>query len=264
MKARRVFLPTFLVAAIFITAAALGIALAVFTTQKLLPNPSVLVAFETLRQDILRAQATLPEKLPFTQAVQDHPPQIRQSNKFDENWSAGPNPAPLRAPPGLTLAMEWPQHVDHQAVLRISQAIAQPSLQTTAVAFRPVETPYFRRDYPLVMPPPQMRDQAVSTTPPPALPRPKPRITTATAPPTPTRAPDQEKRGPGQVAVLRIMHDQGPPQAVLELADGQVVTAGTGSDLGAFKVARIQGNRVWVRIGRREKSLTVGQVFSVR
>lgn len=266
MKARRSFLPIFVVAAIFSTVAGLGLTLGIFATQKLWPNPSVLIAFEALRKDISRAQAAMPERLPFTQLLADHPPDTAHNNIFDDKWLAGPQPAPLATPPRLTLPMQWPQRVDHQRVLVVSQGLKEPVLPSSAATFHPIETTDYLHNDQVLMEPPRLTHPAISATPPPALPRPKPRITTtsAPAPVAPSIIPSRPQRGPGQVAVLRIAKHDGPAEAVLELVDGRVVTAGTGSDLGAFRITRIQGNRVWIRIGRREKSLAAGQVFSVR
>lgn len=276
MKTQQSRLPAFAVVVIFGSAATVGIALSMVATQKFWPSKSGLIAFETLRNDIARAQSIIPTGLTPRRIVNDLPPAIADT----ATWSAAAPPAPLLSPPDLSLPMAWPQRVDHMAVLAVSQRLSEPMVSGTAAKWPAISAPLRREHHQSIMKPPQIVGLSTSSTPrmPPKPPTitappakvapnpPAPQMVTTAPPPEapPSPRPEPRTRGQNDVAILRIIHKDNIKQVVFELTDGKTVTANEGTDLGAFKLSRIQGDRVWIRMGRREKSFRTGQFFSVR
>lgn len=265
MKAQQSRLPAIAVVAIFGTAAATGIALSVLATQKLWPNKSGLIAFEALRTDIARAQSIIPKGLVPIRIASD----LHATMSQPETWSATRRPAHLHLPPNLSLPMTWPQRVDHRAVLAISQGLAEPLINSAPASLPAMTAPPRRGLVQAVMAPPTLLGLSVPAAPL-ALPKttaiaPSPPATQVrTTPPTPAPVSQPRAREANEVAVLRIVAKDGTQQVVFELADGKVVTVKEGADLGAFRLSRIRGERIWIRMGRRERSFSAGEFFSVK
>lgn len=265
MKAQRSRLPAIAVVAVFGIAAATGIALSVQATKKLWPSKSGLIAFEKLRTDIARAQSIMPKSLVPIRLSNDLPAAI----SAPDTWSATRRPAPLHAPPNLSLRLAWPQRVDHRAVLAVSQELGEPLIGRAPASWPALTAPLRHDLVQVVMAPPTLLGLSAPEAPL-ALPKANaiapsaPAAQVRTTPPTPAPVSQPRTRGPNEVAVLRIVTKDDTEKVVFELADGKVVTVEEGADLGPFRLSRIQGERIWIRMGRRERSFSAGQFFAVR
>ena len=70
-------------------------------------------------------------------------------------------------------------------------------------------------------------------------------------------------RSGSRVAVIGVFQTRNESWALLQLADGRIVKAAKGMDLSAFKVTRVDANKIWIRNGNSEKGLRTGDVFQV-
>ncbi|WP_371169426.1 hypothetical protein [Aliiroseovarius sp. 2305UL8-7] len=180
----------------------------------------------------------------------------------------------------ITAALDWPQQIDHHAVLAVTRSLTPPQY-TTEVAVGTATDPMLPSVKPAMLPAPIIQTAALSDvvrrSPPVAViterpervaqsPTPPGSSTPAAIAPTKRSLHTPARLGYGdsdQVAVLGVFQSKSNAWALLELNDGRIVKAIRGSDLNAFKVSRIRGDKVWIRTGGTEKGLSVGQVFNL-
>ncbi len=77
---------------------------------------------------------------------------------------------------------------------------------------------------------------------------------------TPVAASIQPDDGRNRMSVIGIYQTNAAAWALLEFSDGRIIKATKGTSFNGLRVARIGGDRVWLRDGGTEKGIATGQV----
>lgn len=160
------------------------------------------------------------------------------------------------------LVTEWPQRVDHDAVLVVSQMIPSPMVAAQPMVAKLPSTPALSLTAPQ-MSQPEIQLASLSAqdmSPPPMTRKQAPSIASA-----PTATPMYHQAlmpadGRNRLSVLGVFQAPKTAWALIELSDGRIIKATKGTSLADFKVSRIRGDRIWIRMGGTEKGLKSGQV----
>lgn len=165
----------------------------------------------------------------------------------------------LHLPPPSAVSLEN----DDDLVLQIAKVLAAAPLplpgaeDSVRPLYAPTASPRPQQRQRIDPTPPRAADQIAEPSPPSTVPT----VAVVTPASAPVTAPTRSDDGRDRMSVVGIYDTDTAPWALLETSDGRIIKATKGTSFYGMRVARIRGNKIWIRDGGMEKGLTTGQVI---